>query len=70
MPTIPELLAEIAAKRVELEDLYELAKQVKLEEFFASVAVIEADDLSSKEAQTALQDAMQLYFKEIKEIGS
>ena len=70
MATIPEVLAAIAAKEIELKDLYEIAKQVKLAEFFASVAVIEADDLSSQEAQKALQDAMQVYFKEIKDIGS
>ena len=69
MPTIPEVLAEIAAKELELEDLYEAARQVKLTEYFATIAIIEADALTSEEAQTALQDALQLYIKEINEIG-
>lgn len=69
MPTIPEVLAAIAAKEIELDDLYEAAKQVKLVEYFAAVAVIEGDALTSDAAQTALQDALQLYIKEISDIG-
>jgi len=69
MPTIPEVLAQIAAKEIELEDLYEAARQVKLTEYFAAVAVIEGEALSSDDAQTALQNALQTYIREIADIG-